>query len=380
MSALGLVVRRELREALGRRSFWVVCGLVLLGSSAGMVLPSVLDRGPTVDHVALAGDGNGALGAAVRAVDEHEVRVQPVPDARAARAAVDDGRADVGIAVGAGDAATLYVKAGQHQTLVAIAQEVLAAQATTRRLEGLGLSAPQVRDALQLRPGHVVELDTKSASRRGSAAIVSTVLYILLLMLMITAANGVAIEKANRISEVLLAIVRPVPLLFGKVIGVGIVGLLTLACGAAPVVVKLAAGGHLPTGLAPAVAGSAAWLVLGLALYLTCAGALGALVERQEDAGTTAAPLSIVLIGSYLLAQSAPESPVAGVLAYVPFSSPVVMPARLAVGASSPLEMAGSLVLGVGAVALAGRVGSLIYRRAIVQTGRKLKVTDVLRA
>ena len=53
----------------------------------------------------------------------------------------------------------------------------------------------------------------------------SIVLYLLLFMLMIQVANGTAIEKANRISEVLLAIVRPGALLFGKVIGVGIIGL-----------------------------------------------------------------------------------------------------------------------------------------------------------
>ena len=54
-------------------------------------------------------------------------------------------------------------------------------------------------------------------------------------MLMIGVANGTAIEKANRISEVLLAIVRPAALLFGKVIGVGVIGILTILAGAIPV-------------------------------------------------------------------------------------------------------------------------------------------------
>ena len=41
----------------------------------------------------------------------------------------------------------------------------------------------------------------------------SLVLYLVLLMLMIQAANGTAIEKSNRISEVLLPIVQAVQLM-----------------------------------------------------------------------------------------------------------------------------------------------------------------------
>ena len=70
-------------------------------------------------------------------------------------------------------------------------------------------------------------------------------------MLMILVANGVAIEKANRISEVLLAIVRPGPLLFGKVIGVGLVGIATLAIAAA------AAAGAAAASAATCLPGSA---------------------------------------------------------------------------------------------------------------------------
>src|SRR3546814_19716449 len=104
-------------------------------------------------------------------------------------------------------------------------------------------------------------------------------------MLMIQVANGTAIEKSNRISEVLLAIVRPGALLFGKVLGVSIVGILTLAAAIVPVLVKLLSGGDLPDGLGGGLAGGAAWFVLGLATSLVAAGALGALVGRPGGGG-----------------------------------------------------------------------------------------------
>jgi ABC-2 type transport system permease protein len=190
--------------------------------------------------------------------------------------------------------------------------------------------------------------------------------------------NGVAIEKSNRISEVLLAIVRPRALLLGKVLGVAAIGLLTVTAALVPVLASLALGGDLPDGLGPAVFAGAAWSVLGLLLYLTLAGALGALVERQEEAGSAVSPLMAVLIGTFVAVSGNPDSTLGTVLAYIPFTSPLVEPARLAMGVSSPAEVAASLVLGAAAVAVAARLAGTVYARAVVRTGRRLKLREVL--
>ena len=197
---------------------------------------------------------------------------------------------------------------------------------------------------------------------------------------MVQVANGIATEKANRISEVLLAIVRPSSLLVGKVLGVGLVGTATLAAAIVPVAVKLVRGGDLPEGLGAALAGGAAWFVLGLALYLTIAGALGALVERQEEAGSVVTPMTAVLIGTFIVSQSGADSTLGAVLAYVPLTSPLLVPTRIAIGVATPTELAVSLVLLVAAIALVARVGSTVYARAIVRTGRRLTLREVLRS
>ena len=54
MRALGLVVQRELREALRRRSFWIVLGVLLLGSTAAMVVPALVGGGTTTYDVGVA--------------------------------------------------------------------------------------------------------------------------------------------------------------------------------------------------------------------------------------------------------------------------------------------------------------------------------------
>ncbi|MGE3620941.1 MAG: ABC transporter permease [Acidimicrobiia bacterium] len=378
MRELWLVVGRELKEATRRKSFWIVLAVLALGSTAAVTIPELIDGGPDRRDVAVVGDPGpleAQLGPVVESLGD-ELRVTSVEDLAAARRAVEDGDADVGVQAGAQP--TIVVTAGEHAELVALVQQALAGGALADRLVEAGLSPQEAARAMDVRAAEVVQLDEERSDRRAVAAIVSIALYILLLALMIQVANGVAIEKSNRISEVLLAIVRPGPLLFGKVVGVGLIGMATLGAAAAPVVVKLLVGGDLPEGVAGALAASAAWFLLGIALYLIVAGALGALVERQEEAGSVVTPFTMALIGSYLVAQSAPDGPVATVLAYVPFSSPLVVPSRVAAGVSSPVEMAASLLLGVVAVVLVARIGAVVYRRAIVRTGRRLKLREVL--
>lgn len=380
MRELRLVVGRELTEAVRRRSFWVVIGFVLLLSTAGMVIPTLVDSGPDAFRVGVTGDDEAlatSLRDTARLVDR-DLEVTTFPDLAAVRAAVDGD--DVAVGVVPGDPPTIVRTAGEDQQLVGLVSQALAASTAVDRLEDAGLSAADAAEALDVPAPEVVELDQSGAGRRAAAVILSIGLYVLLFGLMMQVANGVAIEKANRISEVLLAIVRPGPLLFGKVIGVGCIGFLSLAVGILPVLVKLSLGGDLPEGIGGALAASAAWFVLGTALYLILAGSLGALVERQEEAGSAVSPLSAVLVASYLVAQAAPDSPVATVLAYFPLSSPLVMPSRVADGASSTPEIAASLALSVLAVVVVGRLGATVYRRAIVRTGRRLKWREVLRS
>lgn len=380
MRELRLVVGRELSEAVRRRSFWVVIGFVLLLSSAGMVLPELIDRGPDAFQVGVIGD-EPALEAPLQAgasLVDRELEVTAFDDLAALRDAVDADEIDVGVA--AGDPPTVVVTAGEQQQLVGLVTQALAVVDAQARLADAGLTADEIGALLDAPSPAIEELDESGAGRRAAAVILSIGLYVLLFGLMMQVANGVAIEKANRISEVLLAIVRPGPLLFGKVIGVGIIGFLSLAVGILPVLVKLAVGGDLPEGIGGALLASLAWFFLGTALYLVLAGSLGALVERQEEAGSAVSPLSTILVASYLVAQAAPDSPLATALAYFPLSSPLVMPSRVADGASSAPEIVASLALSALAVVVVGRIGATVYQRAIVRTGRRLKWREALRS
>lgn len=380
--ATRLVAARELREAFRRRSLWIVFAVLFLGSAAAMIVPDLLDSGSTTYDVAVQpGPGvatgfDTELGVVGRALDAN-VRIRGVSDHAQARTLVNDGTVDA--AVIGGSPPTVIVRKGDDNTLVALVRQALATSTLTEQLQHAGLDSAAVQRILGTPSAHLEQVAVDDSDRKASAAILSLVLYLVLLLLMVQVATGVAIEKANRISEVLLAVVKPTSLFFGKVVGVGIVGLAGFVAAGIPVIVKAVGGGDLPAGLGPAVAGGLPWMILGLALYLTTAGALGALVERQEEAGSVLTPLSLLLIATYVLAQSSSDNSLGAFLAIFPFTSPIVMPSRLALGAASTGEIIASLVIGVVTVLFVLRLGAAIYRRGIVHTGRRLRLGEVLR-
>ena len=383
MTAVGstrLVAAREIRETTRRKSFWIVLVVLALAATAAVVVPTLLDDDGTRYRVAVVGDRAGlgeALTTSLAGLDA-TVRTSSVATAADAERRVEDGSAD--LAVVAGDRARLIVKAGEHQELVGAASQALSTIGFAADLEADGVDAARITDLLSRPAPTVTEIDRGAADRKGASFAITLVLYILLLTLMVQAANGTAIEKSNRISEVLLAIVRPGPLLFGKVIGISVTGLLTFAAGGIPIVVSLAIGSDLPPGIGGALAGGAIWFVLGMVLFLTLAGALGSLAERQEEAGVVVAPLTFLLVGTFIAAQSAADTTFGIVLALVPLTSPLVMPARIAEGVATVPEMAASALLLIAAIALVARFGAVVYGRAIVRTGRRLKLKDVLRS
>ncbi len=300
--AIRLVAEREIRQVLRGKTFWIVAGLLLVGSIAGTVLPEILDGDdrPTYEVAVVAGTPElaDAIESAVAAIDG-ELELVDADDLAAARRMVTADEVDVAVVPGPG--ARVVVQAGEADRLVGAVRQALGTAALIGGLDDAGLSDAQIQDLLATPPVQVQELDAERADRRGAAFLLSLAMYLLLHLLMKSVANGTAVEKSNRVSEVLLAIVRPGSLLFGKVLGVGITGLFTLLFGAGPFLVKLAVGGDLPEGLGGALLGGAVWFLLGIALYLVLAGALGALVERQEEAGTAVGPLNMVLVAAYLI-------------------------------------------------------------------------------
>ncbi len=150
--------------------------------------------------------------------------------------------------------------------------------------------------------------------------------------------TGIVEEKASRVVEVLLGLVRPYELLAGKTLGILVVAVGQLAIAVVGAIVGLVIVGKdsLPSVALDVVLAAIPLYVFGLLLYSMIYAAAGATVSRQSDAQSAATPIVMLLLVPYMFSAAfVPQNPdglAATILSIFPLTSPLVMPARVANG------------------------------------------------
>jgi ABC-2 type transport system permease protein len=386
---VALVAAREIRERLRGRLFRAGTLFVLLAVGAAIVIPTIHKGAHQPQRVGVV----GALAAPMRSAVVSSARaagttVRFVAEAgeAAARSELGTGRIDLAVvdgrvllvenAIGPSDTS----QAARFVLDVANQLGVLAAVDAAR------LSPLQAATLARARPlaiGHI-----HAGPRRGAEDATSLV-GLVLIFVMLTQYNtwtliGVMEEKSSRVIEVLLATVRPIQLLTGKVLGIG---LLALAQATLIVVFAIglagAVGSSLLHGTAPlAVLSTLAWLLLGYAFYSWVYAAAGSMAERQDQVQALVLPLSLPVLFGYIAAFTAIGSGSASllvkVLAYLPPTAPFEMPVLVGLGAVTWWEFLASALISIAATLGTAKLAAGIYRRAILRTGGRVRVRDVL--
>jgi ABC-2 type transport system permease protein len=239
-------------------------------------------------------------------------------------------------------------------------------------------------------PPHVDVVELQSSGEdRTQATVVAIVgvglLYFLLILFGQFVAQGVVEEKSSRVVELLLATMRPWQLLAGKILGLGILGLVQIVALAVVGTVGALAFDvvDVPGQVIGTVVSVVLWFVIGYALYASIFAVAASLVSRQEDLGSVLTPTTILLVVGFIIAIQAagdPTSTLATVTSFIPGLSPLVMPVRMAAGEAAWWEVVVAVVLMLVAIALIVRLGGRIYAGALLRTGGKIKMREALQA
>ena len=372
-AAAALVARREIVERLRDRSLLISTVVTLAILAAILVLPTLIGFGGTETYnVAAAGpQAEQVARAAQRNAKTFDAKIEivRVADERAVRKAVDDERADAGLA---GDAGAIIVRKKLDDNLGIALQQ-------GSRLLRLEAQPPPPLPVRALQP------TDNSDDLQSIAFVAALLLYFQLIGYGFWLASGIVEEKASRIVEVLLATIRARELLAGKIVGIGIVGLMQLVViGAGATALGVATDQVDLTGdTARAVGVVLAWFVLGYAFYACLFAVAGALVSRQEDVQNTTTPLSIVLFGSFMLSFAAIDDPGGGLataLSFVPPTAPIIAPVRLIAGEMPVEQIVGAVVVLLASTAALVAVAARIYSHAVLRTGTRVKLLEAWRA
>jgi ABC-2 type transport system permease protein len=354
----------------------------------GVILISAYSGGgtPTFD-LGLQGSGSARLGPlVVLAADSQgvEVRTKPVADRTEAEAALEDGSLDAVLI----DGERLLAEREAPDPLGSAVQIAVVADGIRTTLEANDVRGDQIAQVLNPSPVPIDTLEPQDPNRDTN----STVAFITVVLLYgqlfgygFWVATGVIEEKASRVVEILLSTIRARQLLAGKILGIGALGLLQLVGIAAYSVVLASLTGALefPAHALGTAALAIGWFVLGFAFYASLFAVAGALVSRMEELQNAIVPLNLVILVSFFLsigATSDPSSTLARIGSLVPFSSALIMPVRISLGAATPLEVVASLVITIGSTALLVPLAGRVYSGAVLRTGARVKLRDAWRA
>ena len=380
-----IVSRREFVERARDRGFLISTAITLAILVGVLVVSSLFNRGTRFD-LAVVGDESRAIGEQVVAAADAlaiDVTMLSFPDEEAATAAVRDGGADAALL----DADRIVVKSDPDEQLVGVIQAVSIRARSQEALEGAGLSDAEVQAALNQPPLPVDALEPRDAAQRENSAVAFIgviALYGQLFAYGYWVAAGVVEEKSSRVVEVLLATVRPSQLLRGKILGIGVLGLLQLLLiGVVGLVTARLVGSlEFPSGAVATIGVVLVWFVLGYFFYAGLFAVAGSIVTRQEDLQTTMTPLTLIIVASFFVginAVSDPSSTLAAVASFLPPSAPLVMPTRIVLGEASPAEALLSAAITIGATIALVPIATKVYSRAVLRPGR-VKIRQVLRA
>ena len=387
--AFALIARREIVTRLRSRVFRIatlVSVLILVGIA---VAAKLTGGGPSYQDVGLTpGTASTATLLTATAAAVHvDIRTHDVDDA-AGRAQVRDGKLDA-LLVGNPTSLQAVVKTDLDDGLRSVLQLVAQRTALDRQVSTLGGDPARVAAEISAATVTVTPLvppKTDNSQQLAIGILASVLVYMALMLNGQAVAQGVVEEKTSRVVEILLATVRPWQLMIGKVLGLGIVGLIQVTVIALSGIAAGLATGSLNLPAAAALSTTIwliVWFLLGYTAYSLAFAAVASLVSRQEDVAAVATPVTMLLVVGYVIGVSVlpshPGSSFVATLSLIPIFAPTLMPVRLALGVVPAWQAAVSLAGIIAVIPLLLWLSARIYQNAVLRSGARIRLRDAWR-
>lgn len=207
-------------------------------------------------------------------------------------------------------------------------------------------------------------------------------------------ATAIAAEKASRVMEIMIPKVKPILMMYAK-----ITAILT---GAFVQIIIIAAAGFIASllgwldkdqlsifgagidlsNLTPLVITAfVVYFVLGYLLYAMLYAAVGSMVSRTEDLGSSMFPVIMLIMGAFFIGMRSlfdPSSTFVVVSSYIPFFSPIVTFSRIVAGEAGAGEVAITIGILLVTLWIINRIAGRIYVHGVMHYGGKIKLKDMI--
>jgi ABC-2 type transport system permease protein len=428
---IGLIIGRQYRNLVKRRSFIITSVLLLVIVFLAAFIPTVgqliTARTPTPTQIVVVNDAGTVAGLSDAALTSYirtelngthtgsqapyAISSQPATNLGNLQSQVKQGKLDILLVLDRAanqnvrftyDTDASATNDSNQSTLQALAQ-LLTFLDTAHRL---GLTSSQTQRLAAPPDFTAVHTQQSQASQpagelaAGFALAFASVILVFVSVSLYSSivATGVAEEKSSRVMELLVNAATPFQLLAGKIVGIGAACLTQMGS----LVVVGIAGLLLQTPLQAALFGAKAggfsqyltavsipfyllfllYFLLAFFLYATLFAGLGAMVKRQEEVNSAIMLPQLLLISGYLLfffTVSSPDAILPKVLSYIPFWTPWFMLMRLALGTVVWWEIIVTIALMLLTILACTWLAALLYRYGVLMYGQRPGLGQLLK-
>lgn len=408
-----LIIRREFLERVSRKSFIISTILMPVLMLGLMIAPTVvlMLTGPENKNIAVI-DESGIIAPTMQ--NDGDVKFQAIDEPIETAKADEnwDGILVIGKDVVSNpDNVQLYTRgAASIQTEMFITTQLNNSIENIRLkeydIENLAEIIAEVKVDVRMSTFRIDKEETSATSSITSyivGIVMSMMLYMFIMIYGQMVMTSIIEEKNNRVLEIVVSSVKPTQLMIGKIVGIGLVAVTqiiiwgVLICSFSqwlmPTIMNsLAGAGDMDLIQAMTQLGDTGYvlslfgfillfLIGGYLFYSSIYSAIGSAVDNIQDASQLTSiaivPIILGMVFSMTVVND-PNSALATWLSFIPFTSPMVMMARIPFGIPA-WEIAVSVaVLYLSFIAMIW-ISAKIYRVGIFMYGKKPTLKELIR-
>lgn len=322
---------------------------------------------------------------------------QADPDTEAVREKIRGEEAGCAVVLHSLGSYTYYVNnRSMYDLNTEMADRVLEKLGAMAALTEHGVDSTQAQSILAAPVLHETEtLGTDQSNSFLYTYLMIMALYVVILLYGQMVATSVATEKSSRAMELLITSTKPVSMMFGKVIAACMAGLfqIIVVFGSAVLFYFLNQEHWKDSALIASIFDMPVSLllymllffVLGFFIYAFLFGAIGSLASKVEDINTSSLPLNLLFLISFMvvvfsLSGGTTDSMLLKVCSFIPFTSPMAMFTRIAMGAVPVIQILISVSILILTALGVGVLAAKIYRVGVLLYGTPPKPGAVFRA
>jgi len=289
----------------------------------------------------------------------------------------------------------LYSRRAEDVLVNSVINSALNRAVRAERLSKTNMSEDELMNLMRKVNFSVKKISNEGEEKQGGSYFgvgffIALLIYITLSIYGQTILSAVVEEKETRIVEILFSSAKPIELMIGKLIGVGLACLTQLAIWLFSALLillfslpyLLAKGFQIPQMSPAAVILYLLYFLIGFFTYASVFALIGSAVTNMQEGGQfSLVPVSLMLVSFYLclVVIRDPNSTISTVISVLPFSAPLAMPIRIIAEIPPIWQIGLSIVVNLAAVFGIIWLSSRIYRVGMLMYGKRPTLPELFR-